>query len=183
MLLSFVLILALDRPLPDLATAGALAAYFAGGRLWASLLTLVIWRVHPFLPARSAVAEVYRTLVILTSDLYAALTAANADVARWEAHASDDRRAVREAIEAARSVVFDTCAHVAQPAHGSSLDRRAASRLLRRLRPLLQVLGRAILTEDADLDPQIGCSIYAMAAEIAELPANDPLRPIGNAHH
>lgn len=58
-LLSFALILALDRPLPDLATAGALAAGFVGGALWAIVLTLVIWRLHPFLPARRAVAEVY----------------------------------------------------------------------------------------------------------------------------
>ena len=60
MLLSFALIFALDRPLPDLATAAALAAGFIAGGLWATLLTLVIWRLHPFLPARRAVAEAYR---------------------------------------------------------------------------------------------------------------------------
>jgi uncharacterized membrane protein YccC len=205
-LLSVVLILALDRPLPDFTTAASLAAGFAGGGLWATLVTLVIWRVHPFLPARRAVAEAYRALAILTSDLYAILIADNADVARWEVHAREHRRAVRDAIEAARGIVFDTLrargaagvrgghslirleavdqmfgALIALgdlAEHGTSLERHAAARLLRRLRPLLLVLGRAIVTDDAGLNPQIGRSIDAMAAETAALPANDPLRPI-----
>ena len=106
-LLCFAVILALDRPLPDLATAAALAAGFIAGGLWATLLTLAIWRLHPFLPARRAVAEVYRRLAVLAADLRAALSAGG-DAARWEAHAREHRRAVREAIEAARGVVFDT---------------------------------------------------------------------------
>jgi uncharacterized membrane protein YccC len=205
-LLSVVLILALDYPLPDLATAGMLAAGFAGGGLWATLLTMVIWRVHPFFPARRAVSEVYRVLAILATDLRAALTAGDSDAARWSAHAREHRRAVREAIETARGIVFDTLrargaagvrgshslirleaadqmfgalialGELAE--HGTGLERRSASRLLRRLRPLLQLLGRAIITENAALNPQIGGSIDAMAAESATLPEADPLRPI-----
>ncbi len=204
-LLSFAMILALDRPI-DLATAGALAAGFVGGGLWATLLTLVIWQVHPFLPARRAVSDVYRLLGELARDLRAALSSVDSDAERWESHAREHRRAVRDAIETARGIVFDTLrtrgiarvrgghslirlecadqifgalialAEVAE--HATPTERRAMSRLLRRLRPLLQVLGRAILTEDAGLDPQIGRSIDAMAAETAALPATDPLYPI-----
>jgi len=204
-LLCFAVILALDHALPNLATAAALAAGFAGGGLWAALLTLVIWQVHPFLPARRAVAEVYRRLAALVADLNAMLSA-DTDPARWEAHAREHRRAVREAIEAARAIVFDTLrtrgaigvrgghslirleaaeqifgalialSDLAE--HGTSLERRTASRLLRRLRPLLPTLGRAILTEDAAKNPQIGRSIDAMAAEAAALPQIDPLRPL-----
>jgi uncharacterized membrane protein YccC len=205
-LLSTVLILALDRPLPDLASAGALAAGFGSGGLWATLLTLVIWRVHPFLPALRAVAEVYRTLAELAGDLYAMLSVGADEQAQWEVHAREHRRAVREAIEAARGVVFDTVrargvagsrgghslirleaadqmfgalvalAELAE--HGTPLEHRAALRLLRRLRPLLEILGRAVVTEDAGQDPRIGRAIDAMSAETAMLPESDPLQPI-----
>ena len=63
------MILALDRALPDLATAAFLAAGFLAGGLWAALLTLAIWRLYPFLPARRAVAEVYHRLAVLAADL------------------------------------------------------------------------------------------------------------------
>jgi uncharacterized membrane protein YccC len=203
-LLSFALILALDRPM-DLATAATLSAGFVAGGLWATLLTLVIWQVHPFLPARRAVADVYRLLAALAGDLHAVLSDTS-DNARWEAHAREHRRAVRDAIETARAVVFDTLrtrgaagvrgghslirleaadqmfgalialSELAE--HGTPIERRSASRLLRRLRPLLQVLGRAIFAEDAGRNPRIGRSIDAMAADAAALPENDPLRPI-----
>jgi uncharacterized membrane protein YccC len=204
-LLAFAVILALDRALPDLTTAAIKAAGFVAGGLWAALLTLVIWRLHPFLPARRAVAEVYRRLSVLTADLNT-LLAAGSDPARWEAHAREHRRAVREAIEAARAVVFDTVrtrgaigvrgghslirleaadqmfgaliglSDLAE--HGTVLERRAASRLLRRTRPLLDTLGRANLADDAAKNPRIGRSIDAMAAEASALPDADPLRPL-----
>ncbi|MGA3401775.1 MAG: FUSC family protein [Acetobacteraceae bacterium] len=206
-LLCFAVILALDRPLPDLATAASLAAGFVAGGLWATLLTLGIWRLHPYLPARRAVAEVYRRLALLAADLHAVMSAGS-DTTRWEAHAREHRRAVREAIEAARGVVFDTLrtrgaigvrgghslirleaadqmfgalialSDLAEQATG--LEQRAASRLLRRLRPLLQTLGRAILAADAARNPRIGRSIDAMAAEAAALPDTDPLRPLAS---
>jgi uncharacterized membrane protein YccC len=205
-LLSFALILALDRPLPDLATAGALGAGFIGGGLWATVLTLVIWRVHPFLPARRAVAEVYHLLAALAADVHAVLSAGARNAARWEAHAREHRRAVREAIETARAVVFDTLrmrgatslrggpslirleaaeqmfgalialSEIAEP--GTHLEQRVASRLTRRLRPLLLVLSNANLTTGAAQNPRIGRSIDTMAAEAAALPATDKLRPI-----
>ncbi len=131
---------------------------------------------------------------------------AASDDTRWEAHAREHRGAVRVAIEAARTVVFDTVrrrgAIGVRGGHslirleaaeqifgalialsdlaeqGGVLDRGVAARLLRRLRPLLQTLGRAILAADATLAPQVGRSIDAMAAEAAALPETDPLRPL-----
>ncbi|HEY1930908.1 MAG TPA: FUSC family protein [Acetobacteraceae bacterium] len=204
-LLCFVAIFALDRPLPNLATAAALAAGFLAGGLWATVLTLVIWQLHPFLPARRAVAEVYRVLAELAGDLHTVL-AAGGDPARWEAHAREHRRAVREAIETARAVVFDTVrtrgtigvrgghslirleaadqifgvlialSDLAE--QGTPQERRIAARLLRRLRPLLRTLGRAILSEQDARNRRIGRSIDAMAAELAALPETDKLRPL-----
>ena len=71
------------------------------------VLTLVIWRVHPFLPARRAVAEVYRLLAALAADMRACCPPATA-MPPLGGHAREHRRAVREAIETARAVVFDT---------------------------------------------------------------------------
>ncbi len=203
-ILSFALILALDRPLPGLAAAGIVAAAFLAGGLWAALLTLVIWRVYPFLPARRGVAEAYRRLAELTHDLRVVLSG-DGEAARWEAHAREHRRAVRETIEAARAVVFDTVrGRGAAPTrsgnnlirleaadqifgalialsdlaeHGTLVEHRAAARLLRRLAPLLRMLGRASLAADGVPNPRVGQSIDAMAAEAAALPASDPLVP------
>lgn len=59
-LLATVQILSLDRGTPNVMEAAIVAAAFIGGALWAILLTLVLWRIYPFLPARRAVAEAYR---------------------------------------------------------------------------------------------------------------------------
>jgi len=102
-LLTVVAVLALDRPAGP-AAAIELAALFACGSLWALLLTLVIWRVHPFRPARTAVAEVYRRLGVLAGDLSEQLAErANPD---WAAHARGHRRYVRDGIELARTEVL-----------------------------------------------------------------------------
>ena len=76
-LLTVVQVLALTRVIADARTALELGGAFWAGSLWAALLTLVIWRVHPFLPARRAVAQVYRTLASQTADLRAVLLLRN----------------------------------------------------------------------------------------------------------
>jgi uncharacterized membrane protein YccC len=205
-LLGVVMVLSLDRALPDLATAGTLAGAFLGGGLWATLLTLVIWRLHPYLPARRAVAEIYRALALLVADLVALLHASSTDTAAWEAHARSHRRTVREAIETAREVVLHTLrargaasnratqslirleaadqifgALIALSElleHADTAERAASMRLLRRLRPLLIVLGRAIVTDDPAAPPRIGRAIDALTANHAALPPDDALRPI-----
>jgi uncharacterized membrane protein YccC len=205
---STVIVLALDRPLPSVEEAGVLAAAFAAGALWATLLTLALWPMHPFLPARRALAETYRTLAVLTGDLRGLLHSESADAAAWEQHARAHRRAVREAIEAARVLVVDTLrargaagARVTQSLirletadqifaamialgelleHATPAEHDTADRLLRRLRPLLIVLGQIILTDDPTAHQRIARSIDAMTAEIAALPADDPLRTLAN---
>ena len=102
-LLTVVAVLALDRAAGP-REAATLAGLFAAGSLWALTLTLLIWRVHPFGPARAGVADVYRRIGVLAGDLSEQLaTAANPD---WAAHARGHRRYVREGIEAARTEVL-----------------------------------------------------------------------------
>jgi len=203
-LLSTVVILALDRPMAP-AQAGAQAAFFLLGGVWATLLTMVIWQVHPYGPARRGVAEAYRRLSLLTADLRSLLLAAPGD-AVWDAHARSHRGGVREAIEAARAIVMETLrARGAASAraeqslirletadqifnalialsdlteHAGSRERAAIEPLLRRLRPLLAAMGRAIVTDTPQNMPQIGRSIDSLATAAAALPEADRLRAI-----
>jgi hypothetical protein len=196
-LLGIVMVLSLDRALPDLATAGTLAAAFAGGGLWATLLTLVIWRLHPYLPARRAVAEVYDALALLVTDLLTLLRAGTPDNAVWEAHARSRRGAGRTAIETARGIVLDTLRargaasrraaqslirlEAADQIFGALIglsdlledanpaERAAVRPLLRRLRPLLIVLGRTIVTDDPAAAVRTQRAIDALQAAIAAM--------------
>lgn len=111
-----VTVLAMDRSLdldrPGLREAGELALAFMGGSLWALLLTMVIWRLHPFRPARRAVAEVFRRMGVLAGDLSALVSSASpsrtAASKAWSDHARAHRRHVRDGIEQARTLVLDT---------------------------------------------------------------------------
>jgi uncharacterized membrane protein YccC len=205
-LLATVQILSLDRGNPSPTEAAILAASFIAGALWAILLTMVIWQVHPFLPARRAVGEAYRVLSELTRDLHTLVRTPTITDTAWEAHARIHRRAAREAIEAARTVVMDTlrargaASNRATQAiirletadqifgalialsdlleHDSPAERQVAERLLRRLRPLLLVLGRGIVTDDPNVHPRINRAIDTIVAGLDALPDGSPLRAV-----
>lgn len=103
-LLAVVAILALDHG-EDLHRALLLAGLFGAGSLWALMLSLVIWRLHPFLPARTAVSNVYLRIAVLAADLSEQINGtAPPD---WTAHARGHRRYVRDGIEAARIELLD----------------------------------------------------------------------------
>jgi uncharacterized membrane protein YccC len=205
-LLATVQILSLDRGIPSLTEAGILAAAFIGGALWAILLTMVLWRIYPFLPARRAVAEAYRQLSELVRDLRNLVAAPEIKEASWEAHARIHRRATREAIEAARAAVMETLRargaasnRAAQAVirletadqifggliglsdlleHGSSRQRRIAEPVLRRMRPVLLTLGRVVITDDPEAHRRIDRAIDAIAFDQRDFPAGSPLRAV-----
>ena len=148
-LLVVVLVLSLDEPraFPE---ALLLGGVFAAGCLWATLLTMVIWRIHPFRPARHAVSDAYRSTARLVADLLG-LVRARADVAAWEAHARGHRRAVRDTIERARTAVQDTLRVRGQA------SQRAMQALLR-IEAVDQLFGASIALSDvleANRDPQV----------------------------
>jgi uncharacterized membrane protein YccC len=205
-LLSTVQILSLDYANPSPTEAGILAVAFIGGALWAILLTMVIWRIYPFLPARRAVAEAYRKLSDLVRDLHTLVQTPSISDAAWEAHARIHRSAAREAIEAAQTAVMDTLRsrgaasnRAAQAVirletadqifgslialsdlleHGSAADRKVAERVLRRMRPLLLILGRSMITDDPDAHRRIDRTIDEIVADLRTVPADAPLRPV-----
>lgn len=202
-LLATVQILSLDRGIPDPTGAGILALAFIGGSLWAILLTLVLWRIHPFLPARRAVADIYRRLSDLVRDLHGLAGTAGISDTDWEAHARVHRGATRNAIEAARTVVMDTVRsrgaasnRAAQLVirletadqifgglialsdlleHGTSLERDVARRVLRRMQPLLRLLGRVIVTDEPNTHIRIDRAIDLIVGELAAAQDDDPL--------
>jgi uncharacterized membrane protein YccC len=106
-LLSVVLILSLDRALSP-GAALVVAGMFAAGGLWATGLTMVVWRLHPYRPARFAIAEVWQRMAVLSADLLSLVRQAHGvSAAEWDAHARAHRRAVREEIEYARTIIMD----------------------------------------------------------------------------
>ena len=99
---------AIDSPKANLDDLLQFGAIFAGGCLWASFLSLTLWRIHPFRPARQAVAEVYLAMAALVTDLGA--RAADRDTgeahsAAWARVTVRRRAAVRAPSEAARDAI------------------------------------------------------------------------------
>jgi uncharacterized membrane protein YccC len=93
------------------------AEMFAGGAAWAMVLSLLLWPLHPFRPARRAVAESYRVL----AELALALASVSRALGDQSAGATRDRaRAlhaiVRSSLENARVVLVD----VRRPRQGRS---------------------------------------------------------------
>ncbi len=205
-LLSVVMILSLDQPDPSFATAARLGAAFIGGAVWSTLLTLVIWRIYPYRPARRAVAEVYRRLAHLIRDLAKLSQTPDIAASEWDTHARIHRGAVRGAIESARTVVLDTL-RARGPSSGRSAqslirletadqmfgsfialsdllergdaaERTAAAPILRRLRPLLLTLGRIILTDDPNAHRRIDRSINAIVADAGKVPVDSVFRVV-----
>ncbi len=192
-LLSVVLILALDAPLPGFGAALAVSAFFLAGNLWAVLLTLVIWPLHPYGPVREAVGTVWRALGDLARDLNRIRDEKPGVL--WEEHARVHRRAVREAIEVGRGMLVDALSargaaggraaqslirlEAAEQAFGALIGlsemleeadagtRRAAGRLLRRAAALFSVMARAIEADRLVAQEKVGRAVAALGAEAA----------------
>jgi uncharacterized membrane protein YccC len=139
-LLCVVIILALDTPASGIGQAAAQGLNFFVGAIWAAILTLAIWRLHPYRPSRIALADVSRKLGALAKDL-AALAKADEPAAAFAAHAAQHRRLVRETIETARGVALDTFRR------RGVVSRRAAQMAIR-LQTLEQIFAAFIALSD-----------------------------------
>jgi uncharacterized membrane protein YccC len=206
MFLAVLVVLSLDHPFADFKTALTLSGFFLAGGLWATLLTLALWRIHPFQPARRALAKAYAALAEMTRDLLVLLRQGEPETAIWERHARAHRGQVRAEIEAARTVIVETLRargpaslraaqsllrlETADQMFGALIamselletadesERKVAAHMIRRLRPLLAVLGHEILADQSTAHLQIGRSIEAMARDIAILPPGHRLREL-----
>ena len=92
-----------------LAGASEAALQFVLGGAWAAALSLVLWPVDPFRPARRAVAECYATLARFTSAIEVGVAAGEVrEAARQRTHGF--QRTMRGSIESARRMLETTAA-------------------------------------------------------------------------
>ncbi len=202
-LLAVVVALAMVNDFPDWRAAAITGAIFWGGSLWALVLTLLIWRLHLFTPARQAIATCWRALAGLAADLHALLEDPSAGAEDWERHARAHRRQVREALEAARGAVLLTLrqrgpasAHAApslirleaaEQIFGTMIAlsdlleeetdpavRAGAGRMLRRLRPVLLLLADEMVSGVLDRPGRL----ERAAALVADCGIADPDNPV-----
>ncbi|MDJ0388941.1 FUSC family protein [Roseomonas sp. E05] len=205
-ILAIVLIIAANQPLSG-QEALEIGGMFLAGGLWATLLTMVVWRLHPYRPARTAVAECWRRLATLAADQRRLLQAGEASTAVWDAHSRAHRRAVREEIEHARVIVLDLVnmrgrlslrgsqallrLEACDQIFGSLIALsdllegmrdparlRAAETLLRVVRPMLVVLADAIETDVAVRPPVLD---RAAGRALAAAQGDPLLRPLAEA--
>ncbi len=193
-----VLCIALDRPLtPEQAAVTALM--FAAGGLWATFLALVIWRLHPYRPAHRAVAEVWHNLARLCGDLERSSSCRNPTrppstatrgppAGRAGEHRDrpdHDPRPSPAPASASRTAPPRPCCAWRAPSRsfsaliavGELIDSRPDARrralakvFLRRLRPLLVTIARAI-RDDVNLDlDRLEHSIARVAEGLSEDP-------------
>ena len=203
-LLCVTLVLSLDRALPDLKTAATLGGMFLAGGLWATLLTMVLWPVYPFGPARAAVGKVFGTLGLLIHDLEVMLASHVHDDTAWDSHARLHRRAARDAIEAARVTVLEAIRARGPASHraaqslirletadqlfgvlialsdfledATEAERDPALMVLRLLQPLLGQLGHSIAHDSHATNEQTVAAIAEISAIAAGVAEGAPLR-------
>lgn len=107
MQVSILLVISLAMPASGAEALGARAGFVVLGGAWAMLLSLGFWPLHPYRPARRAVAEVYRVLAFTAEDLMRRV-AEGAGPTSWSAHAALRHARLRPAIEAARATLAAT---------------------------------------------------------------------------
>ncbi len=206
-ILGVMLVLALDRPLPDLLQAAIVAAAFIGGGVWAIVLTLVIWRIYSDRPAQHAASKAYRSLAAMAEGLRSLLDDSASDEAAWTQFARTRIAAVRAAIESARDAMLELqrarggsgnwlrrgairleaaeqllgtlIALTDNLEHANERQRAVAQSLLQRLQPALASLADAINNEGTAAILPLTESIKAIVSAIEALPEPDPVRLIG----
>jgi uncharacterized membrane protein YccC len=104
-LLVVAAVVTIARPEGDPVALLGFAGLCLVGCLWASLLSLTVWRIHPYGAARSALGLAYRRLAAMAVGLAGTQEDA-ADEHTWAAYAQHHRGAVRQAIEDARNRIL-----------------------------------------------------------------------------
>jgi uncharacterized membrane protein YgaE (UPF0421/DUF939 family) len=94
-----------DKPMHSLRDGMVFLAIYLSGCLFAVVLSLTLWRIHPFGPSRAAVRAVYGRLADIALDCARLLRHEAADFRHWASHASIYRGQARAALETARAAL------------------------------------------------------------------------------
>ncbi len=147
-LTSVATVLALGAPNASVLQAALHGANFWAGATWAAMLTLVIWETHPYAASRRALGEAARRLARLSRELVVFARDAEGD-AEFSAHALEYRGQVREAIENARVVAYETFRR-------RGLVSPRGAQLSLRLESFDRIFGGLIaLSEQLEQDPSV----------------------------
>ncbi|RDK00566.1 FUSC family protein [Paraburkholderia lacunae] len=93
-----------DRPMRDLREGMAFLGVYFAGCLFAVVLSLTVWRIHPFGASRSSLRAVYLRLADIAFD-NARLLKQRAAPGQWATHAAKFRADARAALERSRRVL------------------------------------------------------------------------------
>ncbi|KAF1052937.1 MAG: Inner membrane protein YccS [Burkholderia gladioli] len=91
-----------DRPMHDWRAGLAFLGVYFGGCVFAIVLSLTVWRIHPFAQGRAVVRGVYVRLADIAHDASRLLSDPAQTQRAWEMHASKYRSDARAALEASR---------------------------------------------------------------------------------
>ena len=94
-----------DKPMHNLRDWLLFLAIYLLGCLFAVVLSLTVWRIHPFGPSRAAVRAVYGRLADIALDSARLLRLEAADFRHWASHAATYRGQARAALETARQAL------------------------------------------------------------------------------
>ena len=94
-----------DHPVRGLADGVSLMGVYLAGCVWATALSLAVWRIHPFAPSRAAAQRVYVRLADACRDCARLVRREGVDFGDWSRHGAHHRSQIREAIELARAAL------------------------------------------------------------------------------
>jgi uncharacterized membrane protein YccC len=102
-LLVVAAVVTIAKPQGDPAALLGFAGLCLTGSLWAALLSLTVWRIHPYGAARKTLGRAFQRLAAMAVGLSKSLDDdKSTDAAAWSSFAQHHRSAIRQAIEDAR---------------------------------------------------------------------------------
>ncbi|WP_215747157.1 FUSC family protein [Gluconobacter sp. P1C6_b] len=166
-LLGCVMLAGTGFPAHGLPEALVIAGAFGGGGLWATLLCLVIWPLHPYAPARRAVGGCYRLLSVMAGE-----------IAAGRLQETVHRQNVRTAIERARGMALQIDAgHASYGMRGRLIASLAGAE---RLFTAMLAVEHLVETRGLDFEARGTLAAFSALCQHASDAALDPAPDLGH---
>lgn len=166
-LLGCVMLAGMGFPAHGLQDALVIAVAFGGGGLWAILLCLVIWPLHPYAPARRAVGGCYRLLSVMAGE-----------IAAGRLQETVHRQNVRAAIERARGMALQIDAgHASYGMRGRLIASLAGAE---RLFTAMLAVEHLVETRGLDFEARGTLAAFSALCQHASDAALDPAPDLGH---